>query len=51
VKKRIELLREILHDAIDNGDTDDILKASVALDTEIVNAMIMLYVSDKDICS
>lgn len=47
MNERIELLREVLYEAIDNGDIDDILKASIDLDTEIVNAMIMFYVPNK----
>jgi hypothetical protein len=44
---RIELLREVLHEAIDKGNIEDILKASIDLDTEIVNAMNMFYVPNK----
>jgi hypothetical protein len=42
---KIEHLREALHTAINNGNKDEILRASVELDTEIVNAMIMFQLS------
>jgi hypothetical protein len=51
MSERIEFLREALHEAIDKGDSDDILKASVELDAEIVNAMSILYVPNKIMCS
>jgi hypothetical protein len=47
MNERIELLREVLHEAIDKGNSEDILKASIDLDTEIVNAMNMFYVPNK----
>jgi hypothetical protein len=43
----IEALREVLHEAIDNCNADEILKASVALDEEIVKAMTMFYIPNK----
>jgi hypothetical protein len=41
--ERIDILREALHQAIANGNEDEILKASVELDIEIVNAMVVVY--------
>jgi hypothetical protein len=47
MSERIEFLREALHEAIDKGDIDDILKASIELDIEIAEAMLMLYTPNK----
>lgn len=35
----IEILREKLHKALENGNSDEILKASMDLDIEIVRLM------------
>jgi hypothetical protein len=37
---RIETLREALHEAIDGGKKDEILRTSMELDAEIVREMI-----------
>lgn len=42
VLKRIEDLREELHDAMDKGNGDDILHKSRALDAEILNFINLL---------
>lgn len=39
--ERIELLREELYEALDNGNESAILKASIALDIEIVRDMLV----------
>lgn len=43
MNEKVEFLRAKLYEAMDNGNEGDILKASVALDIEIVKDMIMLY--------
>lgn len=43
MNKKVEFLREKLYEAMENGIEGEILKASVALDIEIVKDMIMLY--------
>jgi hypothetical protein len=45
--EKIEYLRELLHRAIDNGNADEILKVSVELDIEIVNAMDRFYMPNN----
>lgn len=40
--ERIEFLREVLHEALKNGNPDEILNASVVLDAEIVQAMVLM---------
>jgi hypothetical protein len=47
MNKKIEYLRAELYEAMDNGTEDEILKASVALDIEIVKDMIMHYTPNK----
>jgi hypothetical protein len=51
MNERIEFLREELYKAIDNGNTNEIFKASVTLDIEIVKAMVMSYTPNKIMCS
>jgi len=45
--ERIEFLREKLYKALDYGNESEILKASVALDIEIVKDMLMIYVPNE----
>lgn len=46
MEEKIELLREKLHEAIDKGNSNEILRVSIALDAEIVKSMIALYTLD-----
>jgi hypothetical protein len=49
--ERIEFLREVLHQAIDSGNMDEILKASITLDSEIADVMTKCYVPNNNMCS
>jgi len=44
---KIEYLRAKLYEALDNANESEILKASIALDIEIVKNMLMIYTPNK----
>lgn len=44
----IEILRDKLHRAIENGNSEEILKASMDLDIEIVRVMIADYYAARN---
>lgn len=47
----IDFLRAKLYEALDNGNESEILKASIALDIEIVKDMLMIYKPNIKICN